>query len=397
MHTRNYLVLRMEFIDLKAQQHQMNEDGITLREDIDKRIKLVLDHGRYILGPEVKELEEELAKYVGVKHCLGVSSGTDALIIALMALDIKRGDEIITTPFSFFSTVEAILLLGAKPIFVDIDKETYNIDPQNIESAISKKTKAILPVSLYGQPSNFKEINKLGNRYKIPIIEDGAQSFGSKHYGKRSCSLSTIGTTSFFPSKPLGCYGDGGACFTNDDLLAKRMREISVHGQDQRYSHNHIGINGRLDTIQATILLAKMKFFEKEVIAREQIGKKYTNLLQQKGFTQTPFISPENTSVYAQYTVKVKNRERMVDLLKDKGIPTSIHYPTLLSDQKALNKMNKRILPKIFSRELYKSLRLDNSNNVTKKVLSLPMHPLLTEDDQNLVVNSLIETNRSMS
>ena len=387
----------MEFIDLKAQQYQINEDGITLREDIDKRIKLVLDHGRYILGPEVKELEEELAKYVGVKHCLGVSSGTDALIIALMALDINRGDEIITTPFSFFSTVEAILLLGAKPIFVDIDKQTYNIDPQNIESAISKKTKAILPVSLYGQPSNFKEINKLGNRYKIPIIEDGAQSFGSKHYGKRSCSLSTIGTTSFFPSKPLGCYGDGGACFTNDDLLAKRMREISVHGQDQRYSHNHIGINGRLDTIQATILLAKMKFFEKEVIAREQIGKKYTNLLQKKGFTQTPFISPENTSVYAQYTVKVKNRERMVDLLKDKGIPTSIHYPTLLSDQKALNKMNKRILPKIFSREVYKSLRLDNSNNVTKKVLSLPMHPLLTEDDQNLVVNSLIETNRSMS
>ena len=387
----------MEFIDLKAQQHQIDEDGITLRQDIDKRIRLVLDHGRYILGPEVGELEEELAAYVGVKHCIGVSSGTDALIIALMALGIQPGDEIITTPFSFFSTVEAILLLGAKPVFVDIDKKTYNIDPQNIESAISKKTKAIIPVSLYGQTSDFKEINKLGNSYKIPIIEDGAQSFGSKHHGERSCSLSTIGTTSFFPSKPLGCYGDGGACFTNDDLLAKKMREISIHGQNQRYAHNQIGLNGRLDTIQATILLAKLKFFEKEVIARERIGKKYTSLLQEKGFSETPYISQENTSVYAQYTVKVKNRSRIVDLLRDKGIPTSIHYPILLSDQKALKKTNKLNLPKIFQRELYKAHSLDQANYATKEVLSLPMHPLLTQDDQNLVINSLMDINKSIN
>ena len=387
----------MEFIDLKAQQHQMHEDGITLRQDIDKRIKIVLDHGRYILGPEVGELEEKLAAYVGVKHCIGVSSGTDALIIALMALGIRPGDEIITTPFSFFSTVEAILLLGAKPVFVDIDKKTYNIDPQNIESAISKKTKAIIPVSLYGQPSDFQEINKLVNSYKIPIIEDGAQSFGSKHHGERSCSLSTIGTTSFFPSKPLGCYGDGGACFTNNDLLAQKMREISIHGQNQRYAHNQIGLNGRLDTIQATILIAKLKFFEKEVIARERIGKKYTKLLQENGFTETPFISQENTSVYAQYTIRVKNRARIVELLKDKEIPTSIHYPTLLSDQRALNKTNKSFLTKIFPRELYKAYRLEHASYVSREVLSLPMHPLLTEDDQKSVVNSLIDVNKSIN
>ena len=387
----------MEFIDLKAQQNQINEDGITLREDIDKRIKLVLDHGKYILGPEVRELEEKLAEYVGVKHCLGVSSGTDALVIALMALGIKTGDEIITTPFSFFSTVEAILLLGAKPIFVDIEKDTYNINPRYIDPAISRKTKAILPVSLFGQPSNFREINKLGTRYKIPIIEDGAQSFGSKHHGKRSCSLSTIGTTSFFPSKPLGCYGDGGACFTNDDLLAKRMREISVHGQTQRYTHNQVGINGRLDTLQATILLAKLKFFEKEVTSRERIGNNYTNLLKEKGFLQTPFVAQENSSVYAQYTIQVENREKIVNLLKDQNIPTSIHYPTLISDQKALKKANKGILQKMFPREGYKVFSSEQATKVSKKVLSLPMHPLLNDDDQILVINRLIDANKSIN
>ena len=387
----------MEFIDLKAQQHQMNEDGITLREDIDKRIRLVLDHGKYILGPEVRELEEKLADYVGVRHCLGVSSGTDALIIALMALGIKAGDEIITTPFSFFATVEAILLLGAKPVFVDIEKDTYNINPQNLEPAISRKTKAILPVSLFGQPSNFREINKIGTSYKIPIIEDGAQSFGSKHHGKRSCSLSTIGTTSFFPSKPLGCYGDGGACFTNDDLLAKRMREISIHGQNQRYTHNQVGINGRLDTLQATILLAKLKFFEKEVTSRERIGSKYTNLLQEKGFLQTPFVAEENSSVYAQYTIQVENREKIVNLLKDQSIPTSIHYPTLLSDQKALNKVNKGILQKIFPRKVYKVYSSDQATKASKRVLSLPMHPCLNDDDQILVINHLIDANKSIN
>ena len=227
----------MEFIDLKAQQKQLVSKDITLRENIDQKIKSVLDHGRYILGPEVDEIEKTLAKFVGVKHCIGVSSGTDALLISLMALGIKPGDEIITTPFSFFSTVETILLLKAKPVFVDIEELTYNIDPKLIRQFITKKTKAIVAVSLYGQPANFTEINKIGLEYNIPIIEDGAQSFGSTHNGFKSCGLSTIGTTSFFPSKPLGCYGDGGACFTNDKELAKNIREISIHGQNKRYSH----------------------------------------------------------------------------------------------------------------------------------------------------------------
>jgi len=280
----------MEFIDLKAQQNNLLDDQKSLRNEIDRRIKLVLDHGKYILGPEVGELERTLAKYIGVKHCIGVSSGTDALIIALMALRIGEGDEVITTPFSFFSTVETILLLGAKPIFVDIEKNTYNLDPTKIENAITKKTKAILPVSLYGQPANFTAINQIASFHNIPVIEDGAQSFGSKHHNQRSCALTTIGTTSFFPSKPLGCYGDGGACFTDDDNLAKSIREISLHGQNKRYNHESVGLNGRLDTIQAAILLAKFPLFQKEVLLREEIGKKYTHILNQKGFTKHPIL-----------------------------------------------------------------------------------------------------------
>ena len=248
-----------------------------------------------------------------------------------MALGIKPGDEVITTPFSFFSTVETILLLKAKPVFVDIDEFTYNIDPKLIESAISKKTKAIIAVSLYGQPANFKEINKIGKEHDIPIIEDGAQSFGSTHHKLKSCGLSTIGTTSFFPSKPLGCYGDGGACFTNDEELAKNIREISIHGQNKRYSHNQIGLNGRLDTIQAAILLSKLDLFEFEVESRIKIGSRYTSKLKEKGLNTTPFISPENTSVYAQYTIQVKNRDNVIENMKNRGIPTSVHYPSLLT------------------------------------------------------------------
>ena len=273
----------MEFINLNAQQQKLTPKGITLREDIEQRIKSVLDHGKYILGPEVLQLENALAAYTGVKYCIGVSSGTDALLVALMAIGIKPGDEVITTPFSFFSTVETILLLGAKPVFVDIDVNTYNIDPEKIEIAISNKTKAIIAVSLYGQPADFNKINKIGEDYKLAIIEDGAQSFGSKHNQRRSSGLSTIGTTSFFPSKPLGCYGDGGACFTNNEELAIKMREISVHGQNKRYSHNQIGINGRLDTIQAAILLAKLSIFDFEVEARMTIGNKYTKKLKNMG------------------------------------------------------------------------------------------------------------------
>ena len=385
----------MEFIDLKAQQLQLTPNGYTLREDIEKRIKSVLDHGRYILGPEVSQLERELASYVGVKYCIGVSSGTDALLIALMALDIGPGDEVITTPFSFFSTVETILLLGAKPVFVDIDELTYNIDPNQIEKAISKKTKAIVPVSLYGQPADFHEINKIGDAYKIPIIEDGAQSFGSTHHKVKSCGLSTIGATSFFPSKPLGCYGDGGACFTNDEKLAETMREISLHGQNRRYHHRKIGLNGRLDTLQAAILISKLSIFDIEVEARMKIGERYTEQFKKNGFTKVPFISPTNTSVFGQYTIQVDNRDKVIENMKSKGIPTSVHYPSLLPDQEALknlNLKNKKLLKNLFSGNSFRTYSIDNAKKIAKKVLSLPMHPLLTIDNQDLVINSLLES-----
>ncbi len=382
----------MEFIDLKSQQNQLLDDKKTLREEIDRRIKLVLDHGKYILGPEVNELEKKLAEYVGVKHCVGVSSGTDALLAALMALEISPGDEVITTPFSFFSTVETILLLGAKPIFVDIEKNTYNIDPLKIEDAITKKTKAIIPVSLYGQPANFTAINSIASRHNICVIEDGAQSFGSTHRNKRSCGLSTIGTTSFFPSKPFGCYGDGGACFTDDDYLAKSMREISLHGQNKRYNHHRIGINGRLDTIQAAVLLAKLPLFEKEVFLRDEIGKCYTNKFNKKEFFYTPHIEDYNSSVYAQYTIQVDHREKIIDSLKAKGIPTAVHYPILLSDQVALNKKKKGFVNSFINRKIYKSFNIENARKISSRVLSLPFYPNLKNQDQDFIVNSLIDS-----
>tara|TARA_Y100000589_G_scaffold323421_1_gene357930 strand:- start:656 stop:1828 length:1173 start_codon:yes stop_codon:yes gene_type:complete len=385
----------MEFIDLKAQQNQLTSKGIPLREEIDKRIQVVLNHGKYILGPEVKELEQKLAKFVGVKHCVGVSSGTDALLIALMALGIKRGDEVITTPFSFFATAETIMLLGAKPVFIDIDRDTYNLDHRNLKSAINKKTKAIMPVSLYGQPANFLEINKIAERYKIPVIEDGAQSFGSTHHNKRSCGLSTIGTTSFFPSKPLGGYGDGGACFTDNNELAKKMRILSLHGQEKRYSHVELGINGRLDTIQAAILLAKLDIFEHEIAARQKIGQRYNNEFQKLGFTLTPKIAEDNTSVFAQYTIQVENRNKVIQKLKEINIPTAIHYPSLITNQKALNN-KKSFFNNLFKNLSYKKTylkkSLNNAENISQKVLSLPMYPLLKQSDQDTIISSVIDT-----
>ena len=384
----------MEFIDLKSQQNKLTPKGITLREEIDKRIKSVLNHGKYILGPEVSELEQKLAEFVGVKYCIGVSSGTDALLIALMALGIKRGDEVITTPFSFFATAETIMLLGAKPVFIDIDKDTYNLDHEKLNSVINKKTKAIMPVSLYGQPANFVEINKIAERYNIPVIEDGAQSFGAKHHNKRSCGLSTIGTTSFFPSKPLGGYGDGGACFTNNKELANKMRILSLHGQEKRYSHIKIGLNGRLDTIQAAILLAKLEVFEEEISARQIIGKRYNDEFKKSGFLLTPKISKCNTSVYAQYTIQIENRNKIIQKLKEINIPTAIHYPSLITNQKAFNK-NKSFFRNLFKNISYKKTylkkSLNNAENISQKVLSLPMHPLLKKSDQDIIISSVID------
>jgi len=350
----------MDFVDLKTQQQRV-------KSRIDANIAAVLAHGRYIMGPEVAELEERLADYVGVKHAIGVASGTDALLIAMMALGIGAGDEVITTPFSFIATAETIVLLGAKPVFVDIDPKTYNLDPSLLESAITEKTKAIMPVSLYGQCADYDAINAIAGKHGLPVLEDGCQSFGATYKGNKSCNLTTIGCASFFPSKPLGCYGDGGACFTHDDELAKVMREIRVHGQDRRYHHPRIGVNGRLDTLQAAILLAKMDIFEDEVAARGRIGARYSELLA--GVVQTPHIEPFNTSVYAQYTVQVENRDAVQAKLKEAGIPTAVHYPVPLNRQPAL------ACPE----------RFEHSEYVAERVMSLPMHPYLKEADQDTI------------
>ncbi len=316
----------MEFIDLKAQYN-------ALRDNVNARIQTVLDHGQYIMGPEVKELEEKLAAYTGAKHCITVASGTEALLIALMALDIKPGDEVITTPFSFIATAEVIVLLGAKPVFVDIESDTCNINAALIESKITARTRAIMPVSLYGQPADMDEINAIAVKHNLTVIEDAAQSFGATYKGKKSCNLSTIGCTSFFPSKPLGCYGDGGAIFTSDDALAQAMREIRVHGQSKRYVHTRVGLGGRMDTIQCAIVLAKLERFDWEVEQRLEIGARYNELFS--GKLKTIVQRSDRTSVFAQYTVKVEDREKVQASLKEAGIPTAVHYPVPMHLQPA--------------------------------------------------------------
>lgn len=357
----------MNFIDLKTQYK-------TIKSDIDRRIQQVLDHGQYILGPEVKELESKLADYVGVEHCLGVSSGTDALLIAMMALNIGPGDEVITTPFTFIATGETIALLGAKPVFVDIEKNTYNIDPVKIEDAITDRTKAIMPVSLYGQCYDVDGVNAIAEKHGLPVIEDGAQSFGATYKGKNSCSMTTIACTSFFPSKPLGAYGDGGACFTNDSGLDKLMREISNHGQDRRYHHPRLGVNGRLDSLQAAVLLAKMEIFPEEVAKRAEVGNRYSSLFADSDVV-TPFIESHNTSVYAQYTIQVNNRDELQKKLGENEIPTAVHYPVPLNKQPAL---------------LDESCSVPNAMYVADKVISLPMHALLSKEEQQTVVNCIL-------
>lgn len=371
----------MQFIDLKAQQQQRLPDGRSLREAVDARIAALLDHGQYILGPEVAELEQQLASYVGVEHCIAVASGTDALLIALMALGVGAGDEVITTPFSFIATAETIALIGAVPVYTDIDPHTYNLDPAKIEAAITPRTKAIIPVSLYGQPADFPAINAIAGRHGLPVIEDGAQSFGAQQYGRRSCSLSTIGTTSFFPSKPLGGYGDGGACFTHDAELAGRMRRISRHGQSRRYFHTEVGVNGRIDTLQAAILLAKLELFDAEVASRQQIGERYSRCFHEAGVATTPRLAAGNTSVYAQYTIEVEDRVAVQEFLKASGIPTAVHYPTLLCQQPALQGCGSRCQSGCFTALAQKA---------SERVMSLPMHPYLSAPDQDQVVGAVI-------
>jgi UDP-2-acetamido-2-deoxy-ribo-hexuluronate aminotransferase len=360
----------IDFIDLKTQQD-------AIRPRLERNIHRVLHHGQYIMGPEVKQLEDKLAAYVGVKHCITASSGTDTLLIAMMALDIGPGDEVITTPFTFVATGEMIALLGATPVFVDIDPKTYNIDPTKIEAAITPNTKAIMPVSLYGQCADMDAINAIANKHSLPVIEDAAQSFGATYKGRKSCALSTIGSTSFFPSKPLGGYGDGGALFTDDDALAKAMREIRVHGQDRRYHHPRIGINGRFDTLQAAVVLAKMDRFAWEVEQRQKVGAGYTAMLASRCPNVTvPYIEPHNTSVYAQYSILVENRDAVAKRLNEQGIPTAVHYPIPLNQQPAY-------------RDTCRHSGVPITEHVAARVISLPIYADLSPSSQEKIVAAL--------
>lgn len=359
----------MPFVDLAAQQ-------ASIKEDLDRRIATVLAHGKFILGPEVTELEEKLAAYVGVRHCITCASGTDALQIALMALDIGLGDEVITTAFTYVATGEVILQVGATPVFVDVDLETYNIDTTKIEAAITPKTKAIMPVSLYGQCADYDAINEIAARHDLAVIEDAAQSFGATYKERKSCGLTTIGCTSFFPTKPLGCYGDGGACFTNDAELATAIDQIHRHGQARRYHHVRRGLNSRLDTLQAAILLAKFENFDEEMKKREAIGRRYTELLQNVHGIKTPVIREENTCVYAQYTILTENRDALQTALREDGIPTVVHYPIPLNKQP------------IFV-DLSHTNTIPNAEYVAERVISLPMSAWLKKMDMDRIITAI--------
>jgi UDP-2-acetamido-2-deoxy-ribo-hexuluronate aminotransferase len=369
----------MDFIDLKSQYRR-------LKPSVDARIAKVLEHGQYVMGPEVVELEQRLAAYVGSKHGIAVASGTDALLMALMALDIGPGDEVITVPFTFFATAEMIALIGAKPVFVDIDPRTYNLDPALLEAAITPRTKAIMPVSLYGQCADIDAINTIACNHDLPVIEDAAQSFGATYKGRRSGGMTAIGATSFFPSKPLGCYGDGGALFTNDDRLAQILREIRVHGQDRRYHHPRLGLTGRLDSIQAAVLLAKLEIFDEEVAARSRLGGRYAELIAGEFGTgpnarvRAPVVESFNTSVFAQYTVEVDHREIVETRMKNLGVPTAVHYPLALHMQP------------VFAHLGQKEGSYLQSEAAARRVISLPMHPYLTDEQQQAVVRALAES-----
>jgi UDP-2-acetamido-2-deoxy-ribo-hexuluronate aminotransferase len=359
----------MEFIDLKSQYQR-------LKPQIDAAIQRVLDHGQYILGPEVAELEERLADYTGAKYCISVANGTDALQIALMALGVSPGDEVITPGFTYIATAETVALLGAKPVYVDIDARTYNLDPALLEAAITPATRAIIPVSLYGQCADFDAINAIAARHGIPVIEDAAQSFGASYKGRKSCKLSTIACASFFPTKPLGCYGDGGAVFTSEAELAKVIRQIARHGQERRYHHVRVGVNSRLDTIQAAVLLPKLNILDEEMGLRQQVAARYAQLLNGIGLKTMPVVESHNISAWAQYTVRVPSRDAVQKHLADAGVPTAVHYPIPLNKQPAVED---------------RAVRLAVGDEVSGQVMSLPMSPYLDESAQKQVVSALAE------
>jgi UDP-2-acetamido-2-deoxy-ribo-hexuluronate aminotransferase len=357
----------MQFIDLQTQQGR-------IKDKIDAGLARVLKHGTYILGPEVEELESRLVQFTGAKYCITCANGTDALQIALMGLGVGVGDEVITPGFSYIATAEAAAILGAKVVYADIDPVTYTLDANQIKGLITPRTKAIIPVSLYGQCADMTAIAEVAEGYGIPVIEDAAQSFGATHHGVKSCNLSTIACTSFFPSKPLGCYGDGGAIFTNDENLAKVMRQIARHGQDRRYHHIRIGMNSRLDTLQAAILLAKLDVFEDEIIARQRVADLYIKELTKVGIHSVPTVLQHNTSVWAQFTIRVQNRAQVQERLTAADIPTAVHYPLPLNKQPAVE-------------DPY--ARLPHGDLASSEVISLPMHPYLSEMDVQMIAGAV--------
>ncbi len=360
----------MDFIDLKAQYKKFEP---AIRDRIDR----VLDHGRFIMGPEIEELESVLAEFIGCRHAITVASGTDSLEIALRALEIGPGDEVVTVPFTWISTAEVVLQVGAKPVFVDIDPLDFNIAVDRIESAITPRTKALMPVSLFGQMPDYDAINAIAEKHGIPVIEDAAQSFGATRHGRKSCGVTTIASTSFYPAKPLGCYGEGGALFTNDDDLALKMRAIRTHGGIRRHFHDLVGMNGRFDTLQAAILLGKWPGFAEEVEARNRLGARYSEKLRDA--CRTPAIRDGNTHVYAQYTIRVSDRDALGEKLKAKGVPTAVYYPKCLHEQP------------VFSPLGHHYGEFPAAEAASREVISLPLNPYLTDAEQDFVIEGVRE------
>jgi UDP-2-acetamido-2-deoxy-ribo-hexuluronate aminotransferase len=351
--------MKIDFANLQY-QYQL------YKTEIDEAIHAVLDKSNYIMGDEVSTLEENLQSFTGAKHAITCSSGTDALLLAMMALDIQPGDEIITTPFTFIATAETISFLGATPVFVDIDESTYNIDASKIEERITDKTKVIMPVSLYGQPADMESIQTIADKHDLKIIIDGAQSFGSTFNGKTDSNLGDISTTSFFPAKPLGCFGDGGAVFTNDEALATQMKQLRVHGQSKRYHHKYIGLGGRMDTIQCAVVNVKLKYYEKDLKLRQEVASKYSSLLKEKALI-LPFVADNATSAWAQYSIRVQNRDALQAKLKEQGIPTAVHYPMPLHLQECFEYLG------------YKRGGFPIAEKISSEIMSLPMNPYLTD------------------
>ena len=358
----------MQFIDLQKQY-------ALYREEIRKEIDQVLDSGRYIQGPAVAQLEKDLAAFAGVKHAIGCSSGTDAILLALMALELKPGDEVIVPDFTFFATAETVSLLGGVPVFADVCADTLNLDPVSVEARIGPKTKGIIAVSLYGQCADFDELAGIARRHGLFLIEDGAQSFGGTYKGRRSCALCELATTSFYPAKPLGAYGDAGAVFTPDDALAEKIRFLLNHGQNASYRHRYVGLNGRLDSMQAAVLLVKLRHFPRELEMRQKAAGWYDQDLA--GVVQTPVIREGNVSSWAQYTVRSPRRAAIIDHLKSKGIPTAIHYPMPVHRQEVYGIASDR--------------GLGVSVQASEQVFSLPMHPFLTRDEVGAVAGAIRE------